>query len=150
MVKKTKPIVFRAYADNKERYWAEVRVFDTHADMLRDIKKEVGVADPDAESEVREATFRRKGRKLGTFAVLWTHREAMTKWPTEVVAHESVHLALRYFDRRGWAPCLAHETHHDAPDVHERRLEERLAYATGRIAKYIARGLFRHGVWKNS
>lgn len=35
-----------------------------------------------------------------------------------------------------------------APDVHERRLEERLAYAVGRINKYITRGLFRHGVWK--
>lgn len=144
----TKPIIFRAYADDKERYWAEVRMYETGGDMRRAIKEAVGIVDPRTESEVREATFYRKGRKLGAFAVLWTNQKAITKWPTEIVAHESVHLALRYFARRWWVPCLAHETSHDAPDVHERRLEERLAYATGRIAKYLARGLFRHGIWK--
>lgn len=143
-----KPIKFRAYADAKRRYWVEVRVFETGHAMRRDIRRCLGKVDPNTDGQVNGATFRRKGRLLGVFAIMWLSRETVTKWPTEIVTHESVHAALRYFERRQWPACLEHESRHGAPDVHERRLEERLAYAAGRIAKYAARGLFRHGVWK--
>lgn len=144
-----KPITFRAYADAKQRYWAEVRVFETMKDMHRDIARSwKQKPDPRTEAQVNGATFRRKGRVLGAFAIMWFHRGALQKHPTEIVTHECVHAALRYFERREWPACLEHESRHGAPDLHERRLEERLAYAAGRIGRYITRGLFRHGAWK--
>jgi hypothetical protein len=142
------PIVFRAYADNAKCFWVEVRVFDSGKQMRRDIKRCAGGVDPRTAGQVNGATFYKKRKKLGVFAVMWLNRKDIGERPSEIAAHESVHAAMRYFERRGWSPCLHMDTLHDAPDSHERRMEERLAYAVGRINKYLTRGLFRHGVWK--
>ena len=145
-----KPIRFRAYADDGRCFWCEVRVFDTRRDMCRDIKRCAGGGKGlfQTAGQVNEAVFRRGGRKTGAFAVMWLNRKDVNKNPSEIASHESVHAALRYFERRGWPVCLHSETQDGAPDVHERSLEERMAYAVGRISRYVTRGLFRHGVWK--
>ena len=143
-----RPIRFRAYADDRKHFWAEVRVFDTQKQMCKDIKRCTGApANFRTAAQVNDATFYRDGRKTGAFAVMWLNRKDINKNPTEIASHESVHAAIRYFERRGWPVCLHQETRVGAPDVHEHRLEERLAYAVGRISKYLTRGLFRHKVW---
>lgn len=110
-MKSRKPITFRAYADAKQRYWVEVRVFDTMKAMHRDISRSSKYkADPRTEAQVNGAAFRRKGRLLGAFAVMWFYRDAVQRYPTEVVTHECVHAALRYFERREWPACLEHES----------------------------------------
>lgn len=151
-MKQKAPITFRAYADEKRRYWVEVRLFKSAHAMRRDIRSCLCCSMKELSAVVAMVTngerWSKSGRKTGAFAVMWLNECYVQKYPSEVVAHESVHAAIRYFNRRGWPVCLAHESEHDAPDAHERRLEERLAYATGRIAKHVARGLFRHGVWK--
>lgn len=141
-------IKFRAYADARCCFWVEVRVFDTRREMNADIKAFNHYVLADTAGQVTEATYRRNGKKTGVFAVMWLNRKDVNKNPSEISSHESVHAALRYFERRGWPVCLHQETRNGAPDVHERRLEERLAYAVGRISRYLTRGLFRHGVWK--
>ena len=143
-----KPIRFRAYADAGRCFWAEVRVFDTRRDMCRDIKRCCGRAYPHTAGQVTGATKRRNGRKTGAFAIMWLNRKDINKDPSEIQAHEAFHAGMRYFERRGWPVCLHSETQDGAPDVHERSLEERMAYAVGRISRYVTRGLFRHGVWK--
>ncbi len=143
------PIRFRAYADQKERYWVAVRVFDTAKQMQRDIAAcGHGMKDlKDTQGQVTSAQHFKNGRKTGVFAVMWLNRKALNGHGMEIVTHESVHAAIRYFERRGWPVCLAHETREGAIDVHERWLEERLAYAVGRIARHINLRLFRHKVW---
>jgi hypothetical protein len=148
-VVEVKPIRFRAYADDAKYFWVEVRVFGSKRDMQRDIKKCVGGdVHRSTSGQVNNAVFRKNGKKLGCFAVMWLNRKDMLRWPSEVAAHESVHAAMRYFERRRWSPCLHSDHLDDAPDPHERRMEERLAYAVGRINRGLTRGLFRHGVWK--
>lgn len=144
-------IKFRAYADDKRRYWVEARVFDTADEMRRDISKctgEKGKSLDKTEGQVNEAIKYSAGKKTGCFSVLWLNRSAMNGAGMEITAHESVHVAVRYFLRRNWPICLSHEAKHGSPDPHENNLEERFAYAVGRIARNIGRGLFRHGVWK--
>ena len=149
-------IKFRAYADASCCFWVEVRVFENRRDMCRDIRRCAGAGEPreahhkrfQTAGQVNGATFYRGGKKTGAFAVMWLNRKDILKTPSEIAAHEATHAALRYFERRGWPVCLHQETRDGAPDVHERRLEERLAYAVGRINKYLTRGLFRCGVWK--
>ena len=152
-MKRKPPITFRAYADAKHGFWCVVRVFETPAQMRGDIRRTLGSCGKDTVGQTTGATRimangKRQDIMRGCFAIMWLNRVTMTKWPSEVNAHEAVHAGIRYFERRGWPVCLHQETREGAPDVHERRLEERLAYAVGRIAKYITRGLFRHGVWK--
>lgn len=144
-------IRFRAYADQKQNHWIEVRVFDTAKEMRRDISRCTG--EPikylsDVEGQVASATRRNsEGRTDGCFGVMFLNRPILNRHGMEVVAHESVHAALRYFHRRGWVPCLAHESQHNEPDPHERHMEERLAYTVGRIASNINRALFRRRIW---
>lgn len=148
---KNKYIKFRAYADDRRRYWVEVRVFDTANAMRRNIAFSTGEHDRllgKTEGQVSEAIKYSAGKKTGGFAVMWLNRPAMNSAGLEIVAHEAVHVAVRYFLRRNWPVCLEHETRYGAPNPHENRLEERFAYAVGRIAKNIGNGLFRHGVWK--
>lgn len=142
------PITFRAYADASRYFWAEVRIFETPREMCLDIKRWTGDVDWRTAGQVTGAKRRRHGSLTGIFAVLWLNRKDITRNPTEICSHESVHAAMRYFERRGWSPCLHSDDIHDAPDPHERRIEERLAYAVGRINKWLTRGLFRTGVWK--
>lgn len=148
---KTKPLKFRAYADDKRRYWVEVHVFETEQAMQKDISRITGEslkALKPVEGQVNELQRRTSGRRSGVFAIMWMNRKTLNSHGMEVVAHESVHAALRYFDRRGWPVCLVHETTYGSPDKKENWLEERLAYAVGRVARNIARQLFRHKVWQ--
>lgn len=142
-------IKFRAYADPKKRYWVEVRVFDTAKQMRKDIAAcGYGMKLKGTEGQVTSAQFFKNGRKTGVFAVMWLNENVLKSHGMEVVTHESLHAAVRYFERRGWPVCLALEMREGSIDTHERWLEERLAYAVGLIARYINRGLFRHKVWK--
>lgn len=136
--------VIRAYADADRRYWCECRVFEKPDAMRRDIERATGThPGRDCAGQVSSASHRVSGRLLGVFAVMWLNRVDLHKRPTELCAHEATHAAIRYFERRGWTTCLAHESDAARLDGAERWHEERLAYAVGRISREVVRGLYR-------
>lgn len=136
--------LIRAYADAKRRYWCEVRVFETPEQMHRDIKRQTGEhPGRDCAGQVSSGSHRVNGRLLGVFAVMWVNVVDLRRKPTEICAHEATHAAIRYFERRGWTTCMALESQMARHEQAERRHEEKLAYAVGRITRYVVNGLYR-------
>ena len=137
---KRKHRIIRAYADVKRRYWCDVRVFDTDAQMHRDIKRATREhPGKDCAGMVSEA----KRRGTGLFAIMWLNVEDLAGKPTEICAHEATHAAIRYFERRGWTTCMALESQMARHEDAERRHEEKLAYAVGRLTRGVVNGLHR-------
>ena len=115
----------------KKHLYVEVRVFDTRKAMHRDIK--VGHFGPanDCHGQCSGvAHYDRRGKLTGKFAIMWLNCDDLRGNPAELIAHESIHAAMRHMKNK-------------QVDLLDMGGEEALCYCAGSMTKQINDRLHR-------
>lgn len=129
-----RPYSFRAYADEGRKYYVQVKVYPTAAEMYRAAERAgLGNMRDSAAFTFRYDAPRPKAPKC--FGEVWLNHEFLD---ANVIAHESLHAAVGYMGRRRFHVCLAPGSE-QVPNADTESPEERLAYAVGYLTANILR-----------
>ncbi|KQP36132.1 hypothetical protein [Pseudorhodoferax sp. Leaf274] len=119
----------------KKHLYVDVRVFRDRKAMHRDIKSgHFGPANNCHGQCSGIAHYDKRGKLTGKFAIMWLNAEDLRAKPAEIVAHESIHAAMRHMKNK-------------SVDLSDMAGEEALCYCAGSMTQQINDRLYRAKVF---